>query len=40
MNNIFDILEKNYKLIVGPGENGGFYAEAFITNLFRSLPNT
>lgn len=37
MNNIFDILEKNSKLQVGPGENGGFYAEAFTTNLFRNL---
>lgn len=37
MNNIFDILEKNYKLQVGPGENGGFYAEAFTVNLFRNL---
>lgn len=37
MNNIFDILEENYKLQVGPGENGGFYAEAFTTNLFRNL---
>lgn len=37
MNNIFDILEKNYKLQVGPGENGGFYADAFTTNIFRNL---
>lgn len=37
MNNIFDILEKNYKLIVGPGAEGGFYAEAFMKKLFRSL---
>lgn len=37
MNNIFDILEKNYKMIVGPGANGGFYAEAFTTNLFENL---
>lgn len=40
MNNIFDILEKNYKLIVGPGENGGFYAEALMKNLFRNFTNT
>lgn len=37
MNNIFDILEKHYKLIVGPGAEGGFYAEAFMKKLFRSL---
>ncbi len=37
MNNIFDILEKNYKLIVGPGADGGFYAEAFIKNLYKNL---
>lgn len=37
MNNIFDILEKNYKLQVGPVANGGFYGAAFTTNIFRDL---
>ncbi|WP_130819431.1 hypothetical protein [Anaerococcus vaginimassiliensis] len=37
MNNIFDILEKNYKLQVKSVEKDGFYSEAFITNLFRNL---
>lgn len=40
MNNIFDILEKNYKLHVGPGANGGFYGEALTTNLFRDSFDT
>lgn len=33
MNNIFDILDKNYRLIVGPGKNGGFYGEALTLKL-------
>lgn len=37
MNNIFDILDKNYNLQIGPGENGGFYEDTFTKNIFRNL---
>ena len=40
MNNIFDILEKNYELHVGPDTNGGFYGEALTTILFRDCFDT
>lgn len=37
MNNIFDILDTNYKLIIGAGEHDGYHAQAVISNLFKSI---
>ena len=34
MTNIFDILEKNYNLIEGVGENGGYHGQIMLTNFF------
>lgn len=39
MNNIFDILNKNYKLVIGAGEHGGYHAQALMANLFRDMIN-
>lgn len=36
MNNIFDILEKNYKLVNGVGDNGGYHAQILISRLLRN----
>lgn len=35
MNNIFDILDKNYNLVVGTGECGGLHGEVLIINYLR-----
>ena len=37
MNNIFDILDTNYKLIIGAGEHGGYHAQALMSNLFKDI---
>ena len=34
MTNIFDILNKNYRLIEGTGKDGGYHALALMTRLF------
>lgn len=35
MTNIFDILSKEYKLVVGVGENGGYHAQMVLSRLAR-----
>ena len=35
MTNVFDILNKNYVLIEGVGNNGGYHAQIFMTRLFK-----
>ena len=37
MTNLFDILKKNYKLIEGVGENGGYHAQVFMSSLFTQM---
>ncbi len=37
MTNIFDILNKNYKLIEGVGNGGGYHAQILMTRLFQSV---
>lgn len=37
MTNLFDILKKNYKLIEGVGENGGYHAQVFMSSLFSQM---
>ncbi|MBR4628697.1 MAG: hypothetical protein IKO47_13585 [Ruminococcus sp.] len=37
MNSIFDILNRNYSLIVGVGENGGYHGQVMLTDLFRQM---
>lgn len=37
MTNLFDILNKNYRLIEGVGENGGYHAEVFTSSLFSQM---
>lgn len=39
MNNIFDILDAKYKLIIGAGEDGGYHAQALMSNLFKDIIN-
>ena len=39
MNNIFEILDKNYKLFIGAGEHGGYHAQALMGNLFKGMIN-
>ena len=34
MTNLFAILKKNYKLVEGVGENGGYHAQIFMSGLF------
>lgn len=36
MTNIFDILEKNYVLIEGTGNHGGYHAQILMTRLFNN----
>jgi len=36
MTNIFDITRKDYSIIVGTGESGGYHAQILMTNLFKS----
>lgn len=35
MTNVFDILNKNYVLIEGVGNHGGYHAQIFMTRLFK-----
>lgn len=37
MTNIFDIFNKNYRLIEGTGKNGGYHAQVLISRLFSSI---
>lgn len=37
MTNIFDILNKNYVLTEGVGNNGGYHAQIFMSRLFQSV---
>lgn len=37
MTNIFDILNKNYRLIVGVGEQGGYHASIFMSRMFSQM---
>jgi len=37
MNNIFDILNRNYVMIEGVGYDGGYHAQILMTRLFHSL---
>ena len=37
MTNLFDILKKNYKLVEGVGENGGYHAQVFMSSLFSQM---
>ena len=37
MTNIFDILKKNYKLIEGVGESGGYHAQMLLSSLFSQM---
>ena len=37
MTNIFDILKKNYKLIEGVGESGGYHAQVLLSSLFSQM---
>jgi len=36
MTNLFDILKKNYKLIEGGGESGGYHAQIFMSSIFNA----
>ena len=37
MNNIFDILKKDYKLVIGTGDQGGYHAEILMGRLFSQM---
>lgn len=37
MTNIFDILQKNYKLVEGVGKNGGYHAQVLMSRLFSKM---
>ena len=37
MNNIFDILDKDYKLIKGVGSNGGYHAQMLLSRLLEDI---
>lgn len=37
MNNIFDIMGRNYKLIKGVGKDGGYHAQIYLGRLFSQL---
>lgn len=39
MNNIFDILNKNYRLVVGAGESGGYHSRLLMCKLFEQLSD-
>lgn len=32
-----DILKKNYKLVEGVGESGGYHAQVFMSSLFSQM---
>ena len=36
MTDLFDITDKDYKLVVGTGESGGYHASVFMTNFFKA----
>ena len=37
MTNLFDILERNYNLVEGVGESGGYHAQIFMSSLFSQI---
>ena len=37
MNDIFDILERNYKPVIGVGKDGGYHAQILMGRLLRPL---
>ena len=37
MTNLFDILKKNYKLVEGVGESGGYHAQVFMSSIFNTI---
>lgn len=37
MTNLFEILEKNYKLVQGTGKDGGYHAQVFMSRLFSQM---
>ncbi len=37
MNNIFDIMDRNYKLIMGVGRDGGYHAQIYMGRLFSQM---
>lgn len=37
MNNIFDILQKNYTLVTGVGRDGGYHASIIMSRLFKTM---
>lgn len=37
MTNIFDICNKNYKLIIGAGESGGYHAQILMSTIFKGI---
>ena len=37
MNNIFDILDKDYKLIKGVGSNDGYHAQMLLSRLLEDI---
>ena len=39
MNNIFDILDKDYQLITGVGNDGGYHAGMVMGRIFRQITN-
>ena len=39
MNDIFDIYDKNYDLIIGAGSQGGYHAQVFMKNVFDNVKN-
>lgn len=39
MTDIFDILNKNYKLVVGVGKNGGYHAQILVPRLFSETED-
>ena len=39
MNNIFDILNKNYKLVEGVGQHGGYHASILMSRMFSQMKD-
>ncbi|EMF48762.1 hypothetical protein SPJ2_1975 [Streptococcus parauberis KRS-02109] len=39
MTNIFDIFKKNYKLVEGIGDDGGYHGQLLITSLLENISN-
>lgn len=37
MSNLFDILSKRYKLVIGVGENGGYHSQVLKSRTFREM---